>query len=113
MLAGGDCGDAPSRPPRAYPAISLRSLAPLSSGTKGAGAVCPSPSSLDSCLRRNDGGVGRNDRGSGQGWRERGVRMEGVVDAGDARPPPGIPRDLASLARAPFVGDERGGCGVP
>ena len=52
----------PASPPRAYPACLLRSHAPLSSRTKGhpplwiyAGAK----GAMDSCLRRNDGGVRR------------------------------------------------------
>ena len=51
------CGGAPLRPGHT-PLVSLRSLAPLSSGTKGA---------VDSCLRRNDGGGSRNDGGGEQG----------------------------------------------
>ena len=74
----------PPAPPRACPCVHrCARTRPLSSGTKGDGGLpCPVTLALGLC--------------------HRGGNQAAPCTA------PGIPRVLASLARAPFVGDERG-----
>ena len=118
--SGGICGVRRSAAPRAYPACLLRSHAPLSLGAKGAETwgVLRSPAHVipdrhTSFLRRQESTAPFvfDERGANgvsgvcTGWMWRATGGSAGVRRSAA---PGIPRVLASLARAPFAGSERG-----